>query len=447
MIKKVLLIILIILAGAGFYWWYTRKNQGVHYITVPVVRGNLASSVEATGTINPVVNVTVGAQVSGKIIRIYVDYNSRVSKGQQLAQIDPTSYQAAVDQSRADLNNAEASLAVANSNIQNALAVQSQAEHNISTVEAQIKRDKANLANAEINFKRLNTLAQRNLIARSDADTARYTYEAGRATVQGDESQLRESKDRLASAKVQVQVAEGQLKSAAAVRDKAKAQLEQSMANFGYTKIISPVDGTVVARNVDVGQTVVSSFQAPSLFLIAQDLRKMQIDTQVDEASVGKIKIGHKVKFNVAAFPAEDFSGKVSQVRINPITQQNVVNYDVVVAVSNPGLKLLPGMTATVNFIVDEGKNVLIIPNSALRFVPPEEKKQMQKLEKLQKRASVPHVWVLEKNKIVRRDIKTGISDDTETEVISGLNERELVVTEVETSSGRNVNPFSPRRF
>ncbi len=425
-----------LLVLAGLWWIFFHKNGKVQYVTAPVVRGSLISSVQATGTINPVVNVTVGAQVSGKIIKLYVDYNSRVKKGEPLALIDPATYEEAVAQSKADVNNTEASFFVAKSNVENATATMRQVQQNLSTLRDQLSRDNANLANAKVTFERDDILVKRNLIARSDADTARYAYDSNKATVAGDASLILEAQQRLAGAVAQVQAGAQQVQGANALHDKSQAQLSQAITNLNYTRIISPVDGTVVARNVDVGQTVVSSFQAPSLFVIAQDLRKMQIDTQVDEASVGKIKLGELSKFNVSAFPTRDFNGKVKQIRINPIIQQNVVNYDVVVGVNNDDEQLLPGMTATVNFIVAQRDNVLKVSNQAFRFTPPATGKSTGRLPSSGgKKRQQPHVWVLVNNALVRKDVKLGITDDSDTEVISGLNEGDTVVTGVQTKT------------
>jgi len=437
---KYVFIGLAVILAIGLVWYRLHPRSGGSYVTTPVTRGDITSLVQDTGTINPVINVTVGAQVSGKITKLYVDFNSRVRKGELLALIDPATYQDAAAQSRADLANTSSSVLAAESNVQNVTDLMHQAQQNISTLQAQVNRDKANLANAKVTYDRDKILVQKNYIARSDADTARYTYEADLATVANDESLLRESQDKFGSSQAQLQSARDQVSAAVALRDKSKAGLSQSMTNLNYTRIISPVDGVVVARNVDVGQTVVSSFQAPSLFVIAQDLKKMQIDTQVDEASVGKLRLGQEARFNVAAFPTENFIGSVKQIRINPIIQQNVVNYDVVVAVDNSDLRLLPGMTATVNFVVAQRKNVLMFPNQALRFSPPATGTTVKKLQSSgARKKQSPHVWVLENKKPVRKDVQLGITDDSNTEVISGLNEGDQVITDIQTAKTSTV--------
>lgn len=276
-------------------------SKKVEYLTAPVARGDLTITVSATGTLNPVTLVNVGTQVSGTVKKLSVDYNSRVEKGQMLAELDERTYAAAVRQSEANVSSATAS------------------------------RD---LATA--NAKRAEGLFAKGYIAQQDLDTARQ-----------------------------------QAQSASAQRELALAQLDRDRTNLGYTIIRSPVSGVVVSREVDVGQTVAASFQTPTLFKIAQDLAKMQIDSSFAEADVGRIRVDQPVRFTVDAFPDRDFHGVVRQIRLNPTTVQNVVTYDVVVAVDNPDQILLPGMTAYVNVVLSEKHDVLTVPNAALRFKPP----------------------------------------------------------------------------
>lgn len=315
--KKILAgVIVLALVGAGLWLIFGNKKSQAKYTTVPVKSGSLRSMVTATGTVNAVKTVSVGTQISGTLKELHVDYNSRVKKGQVIAEIDPATQQAQVDQARANLM-------VARANAEKAKAVQE---------DAQRIRD------------RNQQLLARNLIARADVDTSETNYQSNKAQVSAAMAQIAQS----------------------------EAALRNAQTNLGYTKIISPVDGIVVSRAVDVGQTVAASFQTPTLFTIAQDLTKMQIDTSIDEADIGKIEKGQKVEFTVDAYPDNMFRGVVDEVRIAPITVSNVVTYDVVVKVSNDELKLKPGMTANVSIITASRNDVLMIPNSALRFKPSE---------------------------------------------------------------------------
>lgn len=290
------------------------KSPEVQYTTVKADRGDVVAVVTAGGTLQALVTVQVGTQVSGRITELKADYNSMVRKGQVVARIDPQSYETAVQGARANVAAAEGSLAKA----------------------------RAAALNAELQARRAVELAPRGLIARQDVDTANATWE---------------------QAKADVLAAQGNLA-------QARAQLKSAEVNLGYTVITSPTDGTVITRSVDVGQTVAASLQAPTLFTIAQDLTKMQVHTSVAESDVGQLKEGGPAEFTVDAYPGVKFAGTVSQVRVSPTTVQNVVTYDAVVDVSNPDLKLKPGMTANVTFRTAEAKNALRIPNAVLRFKP-----------------------------------------------------------------------------
>lgn len=383
--KKILFgSIIVIGLGVAAYLLFKDKGNEPKFRTDKIVRGGIVTTVTATGTVNPVTTVLVGTQVSGTIKYIYVDFNSRVKKSQLIAQIDPSTLEAQVDQAKANLLAAKANL----------------------------EKAEATLVDAKRTRDRNKELFSKNLIARSDLDTAETNYETNAAQV--------------GAAKAQV--------------SQADASLKNAQTNLGYTRILSPVDGTVVSRNVDVGQTVAASFQTPTLFTIAQDLTKMQIDTNVDEADIGKVKVGQGVEFTVDAYPDIIFKGRVGQVRIAPITVQNVVTYDVVITVDNPNFKLKPGMTANVSIIVAEKKDTLKIPNAALRFRPPERAKTRQP----QKGSGV---WIVENGNPKRISITTGISDGNYTEIVAGeLREGQEVIVE---SLSKATGPASsgPRMF
>src|SRR2546427_3221138 len=301
---KWILILVVISAAIGGGLWYYRKHhaEGSQYQTAAVTRGDLTQVVTATGQVEPVLNVQVGSQISGRISKIFVDYNSVVKSNQPIAQIDPSSYQANLLRAAADLTNSM-----------------------------------ANLALTQVQARRADSLYTNNLISGSDHDIAQ----------------------------AQLQQAQAQVLSS-------QAAVENATVDLSRCTIYAPVDGVVISRNVDMGQTVAASFNTPTLFVIANDLTKMQIDALVSEADIGGVEVGQAVNFTVDAYPYRTFRGKLSQIRYGAITNQNVVNYDCVVEVNNADLKLLPGMTANVSIVVAERQNAVKIPNAALRFRPPE---------------------------------------------------------------------------
>jgi HlyD family secretion protein len=315
--KKLILIAVVLLAagGGGAWVWLRGANGATSFRLAKVERGDLLVTVTATGTVQPVTQVQVGTQVSGTIQKLFADFNSKVKEGEQVAQIDPAPFQARVDQDQA----------------------------NYLRAQADVERVKANLVQAEKDLARSKELAKRELISTADLDAATAAYD---------------------SLVAQVKVAE-------ATVAQGKSTLQISTVNFGYTKIVSPIDGLVISRNVDVGQTVAASLSAPTLFVIADSLKKIQVQASVAEADIGKITLSQDVTFTVDAWRERPFSGKVSQVRLSPTTVQNVVTYTVLIDADNPEEKLLPGMTASVSFQVARHVAVLKIPNAALRFTPP----------------------------------------------------------------------------
>lgn len=355
------------------------QANGVKYQTRKVRRCTITEVVEASGTVNPVNTVSVGSTVSGLIKEIYVDFNSVVKKGQILAQIDPANFQASVDQATAQINNAEANLARMN-----------------AVTEMSRKT-----------YVRYKNLYAKNFIAKSELDQAESDYLSNLAQVGAAKAQIAQ----------------------------ARATYNTAITNLGYTKIIAPVDGTIISREIDLGQPVAASFQAPQLFTIAQDLTNMQIEVNVSEADIGKVKVGQEVTYTLDGYPDTDFTGKVTQVRISPTTVSNVVTYVVIVDVHNEDLKLIPGMTANVSIITDKKEDVLCVPNVALKFTP-ETSGQKYKNQ---------GIWILQKNKPVRIDIEQGASDDTRFEVISDkIKEGDLVLTG--STGGKKSTPQTQRR-
>src|SRR5579864_2980778 len=330
MTKRKWLILTVVLAVAGLFvaLGLNRDTQTQHF-TAKVERGDIHDVVEATGTINSVIAVQVGSQVSGTIAKLNADFNSRVHKGDVVALIDPALFKGALLQATADLKNARATLEGARANLEKAKAASEQ---------------------TKADYDRAVGLTRDGVMSQQQLDLAKSNYEAAKA-----------SEDAAAASITQAE-AQISLKEAA---------VAVAQTNLDYTVIRSPIDGTVVARNVDVGQTVAASLQAPTIFTIAQDLTKMQVYAKTDESDVGNIKVGKEVTFKVDAFPKETFHGVVSQVRMNATTVQNVVTYDTIIDFANPELKLFPGMTAYVTIPVATVQNALKLPNTALRYKPP----------------------------------------------------------------------------
>jgi len=370
-----------------------RTGGAANYQTATVTRGPIIQAVTATGTLNPVVNVQVGSQVSGNIAKLFADFNSQVKAGEVVAQIDPAIFQATVTQAEGDLASAKAALEL-----------------------------------AKVTAARTQELFARKTSSQADVDQAMAN---------------------LHQAEANVKIKQGAL-------DKAKADLD-------HCTITSPIDGVVISRSVDVGQTVAASLQAPVIFAIANDLTKMQIDSNVAEADVGVVKVDQNVDFMVDAFPMQTFHGKVVQVRNAPITVQNVVTYDTVIGVSNPDLKLKPGMTANVSIVVAHRDEVLQIKNAALRYRPPDATPSEARSTsspsgarsrgERERRGGERTVYVLSGSRPRSVQIKTGISDGIVTEVLDGLKEGDRVVTAELTSTSSTAtpppNPFGggPRRF
>ena len=350
-IKKRYICILIGILFVGFISFSTAKKNHVEYETAEIQRRTITQVVEASGTINPVNTVSVGSTVSGLISAIYVDFNSKVTKGQLLAEIDPRTFQATVDQNAANVASARAELA------------NKQAAYEMSAK----------------TLRRYKNLYAKSFIPKSELDQAEADYKADLAQVNAARAKITQT----------------------------QAQYNQSMVNLNYTKITAPVSGMIISREIDLGQPVAASFQAPELFTIAQDLEKMQIEVNVSEADIGEVKEGQDVTYTLDGYPNSEFYGKVTQVRISPTTVSNVVTYSVIVTVDNSDLKLKPGMTANVSIITAKNENVLAVPNIALKFTPKTDGTKYK----------TQGLWVKNGLKMERINITTGASDDSYTEV------------------------------
>lgn len=371
--KMPLLLVAVVVIGAavGGYFYWGRKAAAEEYITAKIERGNVRNTVNATGTLQAVTTVQVGSQVSGNIKALYVDFNSNVKKGQVVAQLDPSIFQAQVAQQRANLEQARASLADAQARV---LAAQSSVENQragVSSARANVAALKAQRDDARNNLQRLESLANSGIINQRDLEVARTSFQAaearyGQSQAQLEQAQVTEqqaSKSGLAQAQASVKQAQAQVQ-------QTEAALRLAEVNLSHTTIASPIDGVVVSRNVDVGQTVAASLQAPTLFTIANDLTQMQVIANIDQADIGVINASNRINFTVDAFPGQNFNGTIQQIRLNPQNVQNVVTYNVVIDVANPELKLKPGMTANLTITIAERNGVLKVPNAALRFRP-----------------------------------------------------------------------------
>ncbi|HEY4222655.1 MAG TPA: efflux RND transporter periplasmic adaptor subunit [Myxococcota bacterium] len=399
--KKVpwaLVVIAIVAVGAAAFFFIPKAPEKPRTTTAALDRGDVVVRVTATGTLSALVTVQVGSQVSARISEIDADFNSPVKKGQVIARLDRQLLDAAVTEAKA--NNAAASAA--------------------------IDRAKVQAANAAVQRDRARELASKKLISQTDLDTAELAAKVAEADLGTTQAQLEQS----------------------------KSELERAQINLSYATIYSPIDGVVISRAVDVGQTVAASLSAPTLFTIAQDLKHMQVDTSVGEADIGKITAGMDASFTVDAFPGEKFTGHVRQIRNAATTVSNVVTYDVIIDVDNPELRLRPGMTANASFTVATKENALRIPNAALRFKAPKsfagggDKKrdtgagQRPKDAPPKDHEATREVWVMRADKPASTMIRTGLSDGSFTEVVSGdLKEGDDVVTDAVDASAKDGPP------
>jgi HlyD family secretion protein len=483
---------LVLLAVAGFYFW-GRNASAAQYLTAKVERGNLRNTVTATGTLQAVTTVQVGSQASGTISALYADYNSVVKKGQVVAQLDPAVSKAQVEQAKANLLQAQASLQQAKAGVANSRAGVSDAQARAQGASSTAQNNQAGVAAAQANLavlkaqqddamsmlKQQEALVKAGVISQRDLETAQTAYRTSQARYEQGVAQLNQATlsqqmsagSGVAQSQAQVQQSQAQVGQSQAQVQAAEAQVQQATAalqlaevNLTHTTITSPIDGVVVSRDVNVGQTVAASLSAPTLFTIANDLTKMQVIANIDQADIGLVENAKSVKFSVDAFPGKDFDGKIEQMRLNPQNVQNVVTYNVVIDVDNPEQKLKPGMTANLTVTIDERNNVLKVPNAALRFTPQDASVQRSgagngtgqgrrqqsgngptdgsaktgNAEVQFARATDPvlagqtrAVWVMGQDGTPqRRRIKVGLTDGAATEVVEGnLVEGEMIIT------------------
>jgi HlyD family secretion protein len=388
-----LAVVAVVSASVAAYYRGNGSESDPKLTTTTVARGSVVQAVEATGTLEAVTTVDVGTQVSGTIKALYADYNSQVRKGQIIAQLEPSLFGTQVEQARAT----------------------------VQRLEAEVDAAKVQVEDTRVKFKRAQELTAKQLIPATDLETA--------------EANARQ--------------AEASLKAAQAQLVQGRASLRNNEVNLGHTTIKAPIDGIVISRSVDVGQTVAASMSAPTLFVLAQDLRQMQVNARVDESDIGRIQAGQQVEFRVDAHPDETFTGTVRQVRLEPVVEQNVVSYVTVIDVPNPDLKLKPGMTANVTIEIARADDVLRVPNAALRFRPTAEVFTALGQQAPEPRAAGgpgaargAGVWVLHDGRLARVPVEPGINDGTTTAVSGGtLQEGAQIVTAVAAQSASVAAP------
>ena len=437
--------LIVVIAGAitGGYLYTQGIGARPAFRTVAVSRGPLTAAVSATGTLNAVITVQVGSQVSGQVKELLADFNSLVKKGQVIARIDPDTFEAKVNQTKAQVDAARASVLNQQAAVEKTRADLENSRAALAASRAQTAKSQVAVVDSNRTLGRNRDLRQRGLIAQADEDTAQATYDSAVAQLEASRAQERAQGSAVTAAAAQLRVTEAMLKNAVAQVAQNEAAQRQAQVDLDHTFIRAPVDGVVVGRTVDVGQTVAASLQAPTLFTIAQDLRNMQVDTNVDEADVGRVKVGQATTFTVDSFPGRTFAGEVVQIRKAPLVVQNVVTYDVVVSAKNPEQRLLPGMTANVRIVIDQKDGVLQVPNAALRFRPPGV--ETAERERPARPGTGPgggsrgggaragRVWILGPDgKPAAVPLQLGIGDGTYTEVVRGeLREGHLVIVGV----------------
>jgi HlyD family secretion protein len=368
----ILLLVVAVAAGAaGVQYYYHRlRPEAPRYTLGKVERGPITATVATTGTVSAVVTVQVGSQVSGRIKEIHADFNSPVKRGQLIARIDPESFEAKVTQARAQLEAARATVLNQMGLVERARADIASARANEAVARATVVDMDTNVLETKRQLDRRDELLRRDLIAQAEKDSAQAAHDSARAKQEAARAQVAAAREAVRAAEAQHRVTEAQLQSARAQVAEREATLRQAQVDLENTRILAPVNGVVVSRNVDVGQTVAAAFQAPNLFNIAQDLTRMQVNTNVDESDVGKVAVGQRATFTVDAYRGETFSGEVVQIRKAGQVVQNVVTYVVVVSAGNSAGRLLPGMTASVTIQVDRRDRALKVPNASLRFRP-----------------------------------------------------------------------------
>jgi HlyD family secretion protein len=457
-VKRRIIWLVLVVAVAGLIVAGYLYSQGIGsrppYRTAAVTRGPLVAAISSTGTLNAVITVQVGSQVSGLVKQLQADFNSQVKKDQIIARIDPDPFEAKVSQAKSQVDAAKASVLNQRAMVEKTRADLDNSRAALAAAKAQTAKSQVGVVDGRRNLQRQKELRQRNLVAQADEDSAQVAHDSAVAQYDASVAQERAQESAVRSAEAQLKVSEAVLQNAEAQVGQFVAALRQAQLDLDHTIIRAPVDGVVVSRNVDVGQTVAASLQAPTLFTIAQDLTKMQVDTNVDEADVGRVQVGQRATFTVDSFPGRTFRGQVIQVRKAPQVLQNVVTYDVVVSADNTELRLLPGMTANVRIVTDQKDSVLKVPNSALRFRPAGVEDRPgarpagpagatgQSAGGSRPGGLAGRVWTLGPGgKPQPVPVQLGVSDGSSTEVLGGVNEGQEVIVGLSTPGDRPSQP------
>ena len=350
------------------------EEDGFRFMTASVERGDVRTTLSATGTLRAVVTVQVGSQLSGQISELLVDFNDAVREGEPLARLDPRTFESAVRGAEAGLEVARAEVLKQRAELQTAIAEVASSRHSLEAAQANVESARAKFAATERDLKRSQTLAKTQVLAPAHVDQATSDYQSAAADLHAAEAEVEVARQAVVAAQARRAMADANLLYAQASERQQAAELDQALVDLERTVVSAPIDGVVIGRDVDRGQTVAASLEAPTLFTLARDLREMEVHANVDEADIGRIRTGQRATFTVDAYPSRRFSASVREIRKAPQLIQNVVAYTVVLATKNPDLVLLPGMTAIVQVVVDEVRDVLKAPNAALRFQPPGDK-------------------------------------------------------------------------
>jgi HlyD family secretion protein len=410
------ILLLIAAAASGVSYAYSQKEQSQLYITAPIERGSIASVVKATGTINPISTVAVSSQLAGRVAEVLVGFNDTVTAGQLLGRLDAETYAARVQEARASLKTAKARVLVQRSSLERAKAALASARVALAVSEENLIGLKAKLEETERLIQMKLELSRSERVSKADLSRSQVQREAEAAEVRAMAEQVKIRREAIVMADADVRTAEANIENAEAVVEEKQAGLEQAELDLAHTELRAPVDGVIVKRDVNAGQTVGIGLKAKTLFKIANDLREMEVHGKIDEADIGRVKPGQKVDFTVDAYPGRVFAGRVRQVRMSPEVVHNVVTYTVVISAPNPERLLLPGMTASLRVVINESTDVLKLPNQALRFWPKEEHVAAE----TQGHGSAT-VWVVGKDgRPSRMAVTLGLSDSNYRELLSG---------------------------
>jgi HlyD family secretion protein len=430
--------VLVFLSAVGLGYTFNQSSSAPTFMTAPVERGVITKYVRANGVIEPVVTVEVSSQLSGRVADVLVNFNDTVTQGQVIARLDPEAYDARVGEAKAALKVAEADALLQNKTIERAEASLHSAETALRAEQAQMNVEQARQEERERDYQRFLKLSQSASIADQEVTHGRALRDAGAASLLVLEQQINLKAEAVDIARTEIAMAKAHLANADAVVEQRQAALNQAEVDREHTEIRAPIDGIVILRDVDAGQTIAVTFEAKTLFKIAQDLREMHVRGRIDEADVGKLKVGQNVTFTVDAYPDKTFDGNVLQIRKSPETKQDVVTYTAVISAPNPGLLLFPGMTATLQVAVSETAATLKIPNQALRFRPSGAGARIERENANQAASSGASatIWLVGKdgqpNPVA---VRVGVSDDVSTALLEGpLQEGQQVITGIARS-------------